>query len=333
MPIGFEGNDAEGVWRQAVTALLAKKHTGLQESRLGETREILHAFLTIRNPRNRWIFSRSPGINPAFAIAEVFWILAGSNKAVDINFWNPALPRFAGKNAHYHGAYGYRLRNQFGFDQITRAYQALRANPNTRQVVLQIWDPKEDFPNEEGIPTSADIPCNISGMLKMRDGKLEWLQVMRSNDVFRGTPYNIVQFTVLQEILAGWLECDVGDYIQLCDSMHLYESDLQHFSLEPIPLNIPNNDSLAFPKVESDMIVTEMIQRLGKLASHTLTEAELSKATQSNALPQSYKNLLLIAGADSARRRGWVDCMYTMAAECSNPALQATWEKWRIAKQ
>jgi thymidylate synthase len=272
-------------------------------------------------------------MNPAFAIAESFWILAGSNKAIDINFWNPALPRYAGDNDLYHGAYGYRLRNQFGFDQVTQAYKALIANPSTRQVVLQIWDPRTDFPNETGAPVSPDIPCNICGMLKVRDDKLEWVQVMRSNDIFRGTPYNIVQFTVLQEIMAGWLECDVGEYIQFCDSMHLYENDLQNFSLEPSPLSITNNDNLAFPKIESDKIITEMICLLGKLASQSLTEVELNSTVRSSGLPQGYKNLLLVASADSARRRGWIDCMNTLAADCSNPALQATWEKWRKAKE
>jgi len=75
-----------------------------------------------------------------------------------------------------------------------------------------------DFPDEEGRPASQDILCNVLSMLKIRDGRLEWTQVMRSNDLFRGVPYNFVQFTVLQEVIAGWLGLEVGAYDHVSDS-------------------------------------------------------------------------------------------------------------------
>lgn len=333
MPICFEGNSADEVWCQATTTLLSLSDGSLQNSRLGDTRELLHTILTIRDPRNRWIHSRMPGINPAFAIAEVFWILSGSKKASGINFWNPALPRYAGGGDEYHGAYGYRLRSQFSFDQIEKAYEAIRENPNTRQVVLQIWDATTDFPIDNGKPRSPDIPCNICSMLKLRAGKLEWVQIMRSNDIFRGTPYNIVQFTMLQEILAGWLKCDVGQYIQYCDSMHLYESDLAFFSVAQESLDIGDTENLAFPKNESDIIISEMIRCLGELTSLSISEATLIEMVHSCDLPPAYKNLLLIAGADSARRRSWFDPMQKMVGECTNRSLVASWENWKISKE
>lgn len=45
---------------------------------------------------------------------------------------------------------------------------------------------------------------------------------MRSNDVHRGLPYNVVQFTTLQEVMAGWLGLEVGGYHHWSDSLHLY---------------------------------------------------------------------------------------------------------------
>lgn len=328
MPVSFEGNSADDVWRQAATALLNFDVPAQQDSRFGNIHEILHASLHIHSPKNRWVHSRVPGINPAFAIAEVFWILSGSNESSYINFWNPALPRYAGVGERYHGAYGFRLRNQFCFDQIAKAYEALRDTPNSRQVVMQIWDAKTDFPMDGGKPAAADIPCNICSMLKLRAGKLEWTQIMRSNDIFRGTPYNIVQFTMLQEVMSGWLECDVGDYVQFCDSMHLYEKDMHEFSIDPIAQNILSTDNLAFPKNESDEIISEMTRLLGELTHDSLSELELRKLLDSNGLPESYKNMLLIAGADSARRRGWHHSASSIANDCSNSALTAAWVKW-----
>ena len=54
---------------------------------------------------------------------------------------------------------------------------------------------------------------------------------MRSNDIFRGLPYNFVQFTSMQEILAGWLKINVGSYNHVSDSLHIYERDLKE--MEP----------------------------------------------------------------------------------------------------
>jgi len=81
---------------------------------------------------------------------------------------------YTGPGKRYHGAYGHRLWCWFGFDQLERTYLALKNNPDSRQVVLHIWDPKIDLPDEEGRPAAPDVPCNVLSMLKVRDGKLEW---------------------------------------------------------------------------------------------------------------------------------------------------------------
>ncbi|MCP4975525.1 MAG: hypothetical protein GY931_05140, partial [Maribacter sp.] len=199
----FGGSDANSVWMMAADALV-NGDSASQMTRLGESKELLHANFQITDPRQRWIAARSPAISPAFAIAEVFWILSGDNKAGFMNFWNPSLPKFSGTGDIYHGAYGHRIKKQFGVDQLEIAYLALSNNPETRQVVIEIWDPRTDLPDSKGDPVAADIPCNICSMPKIRNSKLEWLQVMRSNDVLLGLPYNIIQFTTLQEIVAGW---------------------------------------------------------------------------------------------------------------------------------
>jgi hypothetical protein len=133
---------------------------------------------------------------------------------------------------------------------------------------------------------------------------------------------------MLQEIMSGWLECDVGDYVQFCDSMHIYEKDMQEFSIGPATQNILSTDNLAFPKKESDEIISEMTRLLGELTHDSLSELELSNLLDSNGLPEGYKNMLLIAGADSARRRGWLHSASAIAKNCSNPALTTSWEKW-----
>src|SRR5437879_1150771 len=111
-------------------------------------------------------------MNIAFALEEVVWIMAGRNDSSFLNYYNTELPKYCGNGPIYHGAYGHRLRKRFGIDQVVRAYEALRRNPDSRQVVIQIWDSIVDLPAADGKPSSEDIPCNIVAMLKVRDKQL-----------------------------------------------------------------------------------------------------------------------------------------------------------------
>src|SRR5262245_51748089 len=106
----FEGQTADEVWQKIAATLNSGGNSDEQPSRAGPTREILHAAISIADPRQRWVMSRRPPINPAFAIAEVVWIMTGRNDAAFLNYFNRALPKFAGECPAYHGAYGYRIR-------------------------------------------------------------------------------------------------------------------------------------------------------------------------------------------------------------------------------
>jgi thymidylate synthase len=49
---------------------------------------------------------------------------------------------------------------------------------------------------------------------------------MRSNDVFLGLPYDVFNFTMLQELMAVELGIELGSYIHFAASLHLYETDV-----------------------------------------------------------------------------------------------------------
>jgi thymidylate synthase len=329
MPHCFVGETADNVWRQAAGVLLGRPAGKLQDSRSGKTRELLHVSFHIRNPRERWVLSRQPGINPAFAVAEVVWILGGRNDSEFINYWNPELQKFAGKDALYHGAYGYRLRKQFGLDQIERAYSALKRNPESRQIVLQIWDSRSDLPREDGSPVSEDIPCNVCSLLKVRDGHLEWTQIMRSNDLLLGTPHNFVQFTVLQEIIAGWLRLGLGEYTHFSDSLHVYEDKAAKYSIACAAPTATNGDSLLLPKTESDVVLRRLATIAEALMSPQLTKTAFNNLCASDEMPAGYRNLVLTMAADAARRREWYPEMDRAASRCMNFALRAAWDQWK----
>lgn len=324
----FEGTTANEVWLKAASEFENSKDVHLQSSRAGQTKEFLGAAFTIFEPRQRWVSSREPSINPAFALAEVIWIVSGRRDSAFLNYWNPALPKFAGTGKNYHGAYGYRLRKHLGLDQLERAYQALSRNPDTRQVVLQIWDSTVDFPAEDGTPRDADIPCNICAFAKIRNGKLEWGQILRSNDLFLGVPHNFVQFTSLQEILAAWLGVDVGHYRHVADCLHVYERDQDNVEGSGRITPETNTDVLKFSKEQSDAFFAEIARRMNSMMGIMLTQRKLKHLTQVQDLPRELRNWLLVVAADCARRRRWTSLAYELMSECSNPALRQLWERW-----
>jgi thymidylate synthase len=324
----FDGNTADEVWLKAAAEFRDSQSCRMQGSRAGDTYELNHVTLQIFEPRQRWIVSREPAINPAFALAEVIWIASGRRDSKFINYWNPKLPEFAGSGKTYHGAYGYRLRNQFGRDQLDAAYQALLNNPETRQVLLQIWDPRTDLPLVDGRPSAADIPCNICSLLKIRGGKLHWTQVVRSNDLVLGIPHNFVQFTCLQEIIAAWLSIDVGQYHHVADSLHFYARDSASITNSDSVQPEPNIDVLRFTKPEFESLLSSLVSRMELMTTASLTEKKLRKLTEKTDLSSPLQNWLLVIAADCARRRRWINLAYELMAECKNPALSQLWDRW-----
>ena len=301
----------------------------MQPSRGGLTREILRATITIKDPRQRWVASRKPPLNVAFAIAELVWIMTGRNDLAFLEAWNSRLTDFVGARPQLHGAYGYRLRHHVGLDQLTRAYQALSNNPKSRQVVLQIWDSSIDLPFPSGAPADQDVPCNVLALLKVRDGKLDWLQIVRSNDLFLGVPYNFVQFTCLQEIIAGWLGVESGAYHQVSDSLHLYEYHEKNvFASQPLQNLPPNTDSLSLSKEASESAFGELGRRIERIIVPGLKREQLEGISIWDEGPEGFRNMLAVLVAEVARRYGWSDICDEAMAACTNPLYTHLWRRW-----
>lgn len=327
----FHGSTADVVWLEAAAAFEREDGVHRQESRAGTTKEILGATFEITEPRQRWTVSRQPALNPAFAIAEVIWIVAGRQDAAFLNFWNPALPKYAGNVRKYHGAYGHRLKYAHKVDQLATAYETLRDNPDSRQVVLQIWNPPTDLPVRGGQPAAPDIPCNLCSILKLRQNKLEWTQILRSNDLILGVPHNFVQFTSLQELLASWLGVEVGTYRHYSDCLHIYtDSATRSRQTHPLPKAEPNTDVFSLSKPESDVQFALLVKLIGSMMSPRLTSKNLKHLVFETDLSPTLQNWLLVLGADCARRNSWLDLATEFNAASSNPALRQLWDRWLL---
>lgn len=170
------------------------------------------------NPAQRVLFDPVRDANPFFHFFEALWILNGDHDVAFLKFFNSQIAKYSDDGRGFHAAYGFRLRGHFYKDQLTRAVDMLKKDPATRQVVLQIWDATIDL----GAVTK-DMPCNDMIFLKLRDGKLNMSVLCRSNDAVWGAyGANAVQFSTIQDWIAGAVGCEVGTYRQFSDSFHLY---------------------------------------------------------------------------------------------------------------
>jgi len=281
----------------------------------------MRAVFEISDSRKRWVISRTPPMSPALAIAEIAWILRGDNRLSFLTPWNRSHAKFVGEFPLVHGAYGSRLRNTFGVDQIVSAAAALRATPASRQVVLQIYYPEFDLPGTEGTPRSPDIPCNVSSLLKIRNGRLEWTQILRSNDLFLGVPYNFVQFTTLQEVIAGLIGVDVGTYAHFSDSLHVYQKDARMGALSTVPPDLEAKDDLRIPAEFFELVTSTFhgsIETVGRCTCGAAIAAAIDVE-----LPQSWKNLLLVCASERARRIGDMDASNVHLSACTNSAVRS----------
>lgn len=321
----IDGKTANEVWKKAAN-MLFKQETVLN-GRSGEVFELLHVFVSIENPRQKWVYDRIPPLSIGFALAELVWIMNGEERSEVINYWNPSLSKFAGNGDFYYGAYGKRIRSHFGFDQLEKAYYALQNIPESRQVVIQIYDVERDFPIDNGKPRSKDIPCNICSLLKVRDGKLEWSQIMRSNDILLGMPYNFVQFTSIQEILAGWLGLEVGSYNHYSDSLHLYCRDINKIGIGKAQ-EIENLDSLSLGREESERVFKEIYDRMTALINASISDKEIFSLAQLKSEYIAYDNIMLMIAAYVAKKIQSHDLADELIRRCNNEVYVSMWNRW-----
>lgn len=190
-----------------------------QASRNGSMKELLMNQFTISNPVRRYITVKGRKVSLAAQIAETMWVLSGRN---DVEFLSNYLPRakdFSDDGSTWRGGYGPRLRNYGDFvDQLQLAVDRLKSDPDTRQAVVMIYDPRID--SDPG----KDIPCNNWIHFIQRDGRLHAHVTIRSNDLIWGwSGINQFEWSVLLEIMAAMVGARIGTITYSTTSLHLYE--------------------------------------------------------------------------------------------------------------
>jgi thymidylate synthase len=211
-----------------------------------------------QKPQQRVLFSPLRDANPFFHMMESLWMLAGQRDLAWPQYFNSNFSKYSDDGVAIHGAYGYRWRHWFGYDQLAVIAVELTKNPNSRRCVLSMWDASVtgtyarsiNYPNYEpiGDPGMAvrdgkDVPCNTHAYFDCRDGKLNMTVCCRSNDIIWGAyGANAVHFSMLQEVLAAKIGVSVGVYRQMSNNYHAYTNIFDLSTLEAMLEDAERND-------------------------------------------------------------------------------------------
>ena len=221
--------EARNVNDAVVKGAQLMKDGGLEQaSRAGHTLEYPEPVCTVYDrPVERVLFDAVRDANPFFHLLESLWMLAGRRDVAWLSRFNSRIASYSDDGIVFNAAYGYRWRNQFTLkpasgeqttDQLSIIVRMLRADPDSRRAVLQIWDAEADL----GV-ASKDLACNTQAMFKVRGGKLNMTISNRSNDIVWGCyGANAVHFSVLLEYMAARIGVEAGQYRQISDSYHTY---------------------------------------------------------------------------------------------------------------
>lgn len=181
-------------------------------------------------PTQRVLFSPMRDANPFFHLMESIWMLAGRNDIAFPAHFNKRFIEYSDDGLQQWGAYGWRWRSFFGYDQLRVIIEELKINPDSRRAVLSMWSPAF---NEEGMLKGSDlhiamgggkdVPCNTNIFFRIRDGLLDMQVNNRSNDIVWGAyGANAVHMSILQEFMAHAIGVGVGRLYQSSWNYHAY---------------------------------------------------------------------------------------------------------------
>lgn len=211
-PIAFDAHEATELWVTLLDALINSPEASKSSPRGEPTRELLNVTLCLRNGRRPVVRLPERLLNYHFMVAEWAWIALGREDVASISHYNKQISRFSDDGHTFFGAYGPRWLSQLDY-----VVKKLRTDYDSRQAVATIWRPNP--------PGTKDVPCTVAMQYIIRDDRLNAIVTMRSSDVWLGVPYDIFNFSMLANIVAGEVGVPLGEIRIQLGSSHMYDRD------------------------------------------------------------------------------------------------------------
>ena len=164
-------------------------------------------------------------------IYELLWFLTGDTNVKylrdhGVSIWD----EWADKDGNLGPVYGKQWRSWptadgRTIDQLARVVEQLKANPNSRRILVSAWNVGE-------LDQMALLPCHALFQFYVADKRLSCQLYQRSADALLGVPFNIASYALLTHMLAQQCELEVGEFIWTGGDCHLYLNHLEQADLQ-----------------------------------------------------------------------------------------------------
>ena len=172
-------------------------------------------------------------------IHELLWFLQGDTNIQylrdnEVTIWD----EWADENGDLGPVYGaqwrtWRAADGRQIDQIQRALDMIRNEPNSRRIIVSAWNVGE-------LEQMALAPCHALFQFHVAQGRLSCQLYQRSADVFLGVPFNIASYALLVHMMAQQTNLRPGELVWTGGDCHLYTNHMVQTELqlarEPLPL-------------------------------------------------------------------------------------------------
>jgi len=172
-------------------------------------------------------------------IHELLWFLKGDTNIQylrdnEVTIWD----EWADENGDLGPVYGaqwrtWRTADGRHIDQIQRALDMIRNEPNSRRIIVSAWNVGE-------LEQMALAPCHALFQFHVAQGRLSCQLYQRSADVFLGVPFNIASYALLLHMMAQQTGLKPGELVWTGGDCHLYTNHMVQTELqltrEPLPL-------------------------------------------------------------------------------------------------
>lgn len=169
-------------------------------------------------------------------IVELLWFLRGETNVRALNEQGVSIwDEWADEKGELGPVYGRQWRawptaDGGSVDQIARALDLLRNDPDSRRIIVSAWNVGE-------LPKMALAPCHAFFQFYVAEGRLSCQVYQRSADIFLGLPFNIASYAILTHVFAQQADLSVGELVWTGGDCHLYLNHLaqadQQLAREP----------------------------------------------------------------------------------------------------
>ena len=159
-------------------------------------------------------------------IHELLWFLRGESNVQylrdhGVTIWD----EWADEDGELGPVYGVQWRSWPAadgttIDQIAGVVDQIRANPDSRRLIVSAWNPGE-------IDKMALAPCHAFFQFYVNDGALSCQLYQRSADIFLGVPFNIASYSLLTLMMAQVTGFAPGEFVHTLGDAHLYLNHLE----------------------------------------------------------------------------------------------------------